>query len=241
MAVNDLLLVIDDDVIPTSHIASGHLRHHQQASDPLVVLGYMPPTPVDPRRAGDFPRIIYGTDYEGACRKYESDPSYVLRDLWGGNFSVNREKFLIASESVWDLPYHQDQVLGWALRSLGCQGVFDRELLAEHRYVRSESQFFNDCRRRGRALALLSTNSPPADADTSPTSSLSTPVRLAIKIVSNPRIRSRGIFYGLLKIAGRMRWWRMEMFAARFLRHVETYDAFVTTVSAGRSSSDPKI
>src|SRR5438094_10089133 len=39
-ATGDVVLLIDDDVIPTPGLAEGHLRHH--AAERLLVVGYMP-------------------------------------------------------------------------------------------------------------------------------------------------------------------------------------------------------
>lgn len=232
-ASSELLLFLDDDVVATPTTATGHLCRHS-ADEPLrVVLGYMPPRQAVPREPGQFPLVIYGTDYEKACARYEADPGSVLRDLWGGNFSLRRTVFLEASAHTAvprELPYHQDQVLGWQLRSFGCTGIFDRALGAEHRYERSPDQFFVDCRRRGEALAGLRAIAPD-DVEIDPRAYSGPAVRQASRILSLRPDVARQVLRWATTSAGRVHWWPMETRVAKLLRNAESYAAFTGAVA----------
>jgi GT2 family glycosyltransferase len=224
-ATNEFVLFFDDDVVATPSTASGHLAHHKRSSRPLVVLGYMPPRLPYPRSPGDFPIFVYGRDYEGACRKYDADPSYVLSDLWGGNFSVRKEIFLAADAVPRELPYHQDQVLGWSLRELGCTGLFDRTLQSVHHYERTPDQFFVDCRRRGQALAMLKAVSP-ADVETDPRAGLSAMSRAVVQAALDGPRQGTTLLNSLLHWAGRLQLWKIETRIGRLLRQIESYRSF---------------
>jgi len=229
-ATSDIVLFLDDDVVSSTTAASCHLQHHQRAIRPMVVLGYMPPHPKSPRRPGDFPIYIYAGDYERVCKKYDADPSCVLTDLWGGHFSVRREIFLATDAVPRKADYHQDQVLGWSLRRLGCFGVFDRSLEAEHKYSRLPDQFFNDCRRSGRSLAQIqSLGIAPPDLALDPCSGIAPPVKMIVRVVANCPRPVTGFLYSLLSISGRLHWWTIETFLARILRLVESWRAFTVS------------
>lgn len=223
-ATSDVLLFLDDDVIASAGLASHHLAHHVQSPEPLVVLGYMPPRLPSPRRPGQFPVYVYARSYEQACTKYASDATSVLRNLWGGNFSVRRASFLAAASVPGKLPYHQDQVLGWRLREVGCSGRFDRSLVAEHHYRRSPEEFMTDCRRRGRALAMLAVN-PSSDAVAPLDSGLSPVGSIALRAIAASPACVFGIIEAGLRISGWLRWWAVETLLARVAAFVEMYRA----------------
>ena len=60
--MGDVLLLLDDDVVPAPGLVSGHAAHHA-ARDGLVVVGAMPVDlgPSEPRPR--YPRALYGADY----------------------------------------------------------------------------------------------------------------------------------------------------------------------------------
>jgi hypothetical protein len=229
-ASSDVLLILDDDVVAHEGLAAGHLAHHRHRPDPIVVLGYMPPERPGPRRAGQFPIFLYAADYERTCQSYEADASEVLRNLWAGNFSVRRDLFLASPRVPSELPYHQDQVVGWYLAAAGCSGVFDRSLASEHRYVRSAEQFFNDCHRRGRALVQLQELAPPGILPATVESPVMHP--LVGVLAKESRSELRSVARGALSAAGRLHLWALETFLGRYLRQVEIRRGYESAVSA---------
>src|SRR4051812_9518236 len=83
-ARGDIVLIIDDDVIADRGLVSGHLRHHLDEAD-LVVVGYMPTERPTERRPGSFTSELYHDVYEFRCRGWEVNSDNVLQGLWGGN------------------------------------------------------------------------------------------------------------------------------------------------------------
>lgn len=155
-ATGDVVLFLDDDVVPEPGLAAGHLRHHE-ARPGLVVIGYMPVHRVE-RRGGQGPTLVYHQDYERICRRAEQSPHRILEDLWGGNVSMRRDDILAvglrsgAFDSRWR---HIDRELGLRCLEAGLVGVFDRELRANHHYRRSLAALVEEARWAARGRVHL--------------------------------------------------------------------------------------
>lgn len=152
-ATGEVVLFLDDDVLPDPGLASGHLRHHDCASG-LLVVGYMPVLDI-PTEPGHAPARIYQRDYERVCRSWESNPQTILHNLWGGNVSLRREDALRVGLSSPDFPgraRHVDREFGLRCLRDGLVAVFDPSLTAVHRYERSLDQLIADARWQGAGL-----------------------------------------------------------------------------------------
>ena len=153
-ASGEVILALDDDVVPRPGLVSGHARRH--ASDHrLLVLGYMP---VSRRGAAELTGTarVYSDSYERACAHFAADSEAILLGLWGGNYSVRRPNWL-ASQELTRIPagYHGDREFGLRLRRLGLHAVFDPGLRAEHLYERSLDSLLEDARSAGIGHARL--------------------------------------------------------------------------------------
>jgi glycosyltransferase involved in cell wall biosynthesis len=151
----EVLLFLDDDVVPDAGIAARHLRHHE-AVERLVVCGY---TPVVPRPGARLSgeAEVYGRTYEDRCAQYDADPHVVLTHLWGGNFSLRRDDALrvgLASEH-YGQPCHEDRDFGLRCLEAGMSAVFDRGIRARHEYERAWPRVGEESCRRGYGVVLL--------------------------------------------------------------------------------------
>lgn len=151
----EVLLFLDDDVMPEPGIAALHSRHHGQSSE-LLVCGY---TPVIPRPGCRLSpeATVYSQTYEMRRRQYETDGDVVLTHLWGGNFSLRRDDALrvgLASESF-SRPFHEDRDFGLRCREAGLTAVFDPAIQAGHLYERQWSVVAKESFSRGDSLVLL--------------------------------------------------------------------------------------
>ncbi|WP_380165763.1 glycosyltransferase [Jannaschia sp. R86511] len=149
-ARGQVVLLLDDDVVATPGMVSGHARHHASAAD-LVVLGHMP-VAVPPRRhPSRFSALLYAGDYDGMCRRYDDDPGLVLKRLWGGNVSLRRESLrgVPFDSGSFRRTNHSDRDFGLRCAEAGLRGRFDRSLLAAHHYDRPAAAFARDARRQG--------------------------------------------------------------------------------------------
>jgi GT2 family glycosyltransferase len=151
----DLLLFVDDDVVPDPELASKHVAHHEKRPK-LLVCGY---TPVVPTNGGELsPEArVYGNSYEKRCRQYELDRGDVLTHLWGGNFSLPREDAIAVglSSSEFRESWHEDRDFGLRCREAGLAAVFDRGIRAGHQYERSWPEVRREAYYRGYSLAVL--------------------------------------------------------------------------------------
>lgn len=159
LATSDVVILLDDDVLPEPGWARGHARHHAGAEG-LVVIGYMPVERPRRRRRGQFPLYIYADDYERACEGYERDRDSILRGLWGGNVSMRRADCLrVGLRPGPGMPagygYHEDRDLGLRCEAAGLRGAFDRGLRARHLYDKSPAAFLRAARNSGATRAAV--------------------------------------------------------------------------------------
>lgn len=151
----EVVLILDDDVLPKAGLATGHARRHA-AGGGLVIVGYMPVAHPPRRRRGEFGTELYGRAYERVCDEYAADPSSILEGLWGGNVSVRRSDALRiysyeGEAALREHLRHEDRDFGLRCAQLGLTAVFDRELLAEHRHQVTPQKFLATMRRSGEA------------------------------------------------------------------------------------------
>jgi Glycosyl transferase family 2 len=154
-AVGEVVLLVDDDVVPGEGLASGHAARHDAPG--RVVVGYMPIAPDDPPGSAALPRRLYRGDYEKRAIGYERDPPSILRHLWGGNISLRRDDALRVG--IANLAFkgyrHEDREFGIRCLKAGMVGVFDRRLRARHEYARVIAAFRQDARLQGAGAVLL--------------------------------------------------------------------------------------
>jgi GT2 family glycosyltransferase len=166
-AVGDVVLLLDDDVVPAPGLVSGHAARHA-AREGLVVVGAMPVDlgPSEPRPR--YPRALYGADYARRVAGWTADPAEVLERLWTGNLSLRRADALrVGLDNPAYRGYrHEDRDFGLRCRAAGLEGVFAPQLRATHRYVRAPEAFFADARAQGAEQAQLARLHPDAAVPT---------------------------------------------------------------------------
>jgi glycosyltransferase involved in cell wall biosynthesis len=141
LASSDVILFLDDDVIPDQGLVSGHARHHQRA-DNLIVVGYMPVI----NRSKNWIVRRYASRYDRMIERWIRNPEIILRTLWGGNLSLFRahlERVPIARDD-YQFGYHMDLEFGLRCEKADLRAVFDPMLRSRHEYSRSAEQFLRD-------------------------------------------------------------------------------------------------
>ena len=228
VARHDVVVVLDDDVVPTPDLISQHARRH--AVDNVdVVLGYMPTTVPTPRRRGQATTILYSADYEKTCLDYEAHPDTMWAHFWSGNFSIRRAKALaIDLGGTRRLGYHEDLLFGLLCREAGFSARFDRAALGYHTHSRSLRKFVREVRLSGEARALLLHWFPDVASDVDPLITLRGLQRGVLMFLSSSWIR--GVVTPSLVMtswcAGVLRAWSLETLATRAMRQVELAYAF---------------
>ena len=227
-ATGDVLVLLDDDVVPAAGLVAGHLRWHTPGTNRLV-LGYMPTYVPDPLPRGSFATRLYATEYEDHCKGFESDASTVLTGLWLGNMSIRRERYLAAFDAgcMPNFPYrHEDMLFGLILRDMGVEPIFDRSLFAQHYHDRPLEAFRRDSYTQGQGRAAIYRLRPDESIMTPAefaVSGMPTPVKWFVQSTKpGPIRRVAGIMLSAaITTSGRLRSRRGELAFARVLRRVD--------------------
>lgn len=197
-ATQEVVVWIDDDVVASPGLISGHAMAHQKESAPDIVLGYMPVRLPGKRGRGQFPARKYARVYEANCRRFEQIPARILDAFWAGNFSlrssVARRVGLRVPE--WPGGYYADKALGLHWQRLGLTAHFERGLLAHHEHFPTLSDYRRASRQRGLNAARLRN---PSGRATSP----DVPAKLLSRC-------EKWLVCPLLILAGRFRLWWLE-------------------------------
>ena len=153
-AQGDLVVLLDDDVVPEPGLLDGHRRVHA-AGPNRVVIGYLPVAPEIVARS--VAASIYSSDYEAECREWEDDPSRVLLSLWAGNYSMRSEDCARVSQADGSFlnSLLEDEEFGLRCRAGGFEGVFDRSLASTHHYERPVAAFLKSARAQALASRQL--------------------------------------------------------------------------------------
>jgi glycosyltransferase involved in cell wall biosynthesis len=229
-ATSDVVLLLDDDVVPEPGLVTGHARHHA-ASERLVVIGYMPTRVDEKRTSSSIASLLYAQEYERAVQRYLDDPEGILQGLWMGNISLRREDCLRVGlfnpeyASIAEL-YHVDRDFGLRCLKAGLTGVHDRSLRGTHFLVRSLSSFLKYAHAQGVGVVglhrLHGDLLGPITLD-SFTDDLSAPVRSFVRATRHRVIRRPVIpvLTGWIELAGMTRMTALQLPAARLARRIE--------------------
>lgn len=238
-ATADVVLMLDDDVIPSPGLVAGHLRRHR--GERLLVVGYMPVARPPRRRPGEFPADLYSRTYENTCREYERDPETILPALWGGNLSLRRsdclEVGLLVPNGGTNHRYHEDREFGIRCQAAGVKGVFDRSLLGSHHYKRAPDAYLRDSRAAGEAKRELHRSHRdvlgPLDpeqfaAGSSPPGSWL--IRLARRRGATSPVRA--LLQSIVAVSGRLHAFAVESYAGHVLGAIEEQQAALDRATA---------
>ncbi|WP_299033020.1 glycosyltransferase family 2 protein [uncultured Pseudokineococcus sp.] len=194
-STGDVVLFLDDDVVPGPGLATGHAAAHAGATEgeELVVVGYMP-TATGEGGLERFATDLYAAEYEAMCRTYERDEAEVLRKLWGGNISVPRHLLeQVPYESAdFTTTNHSDRDFGLRCLRRGARGVFLRELRAQHVHTRPLPQFLRDAYRQGAGRAQIHHHHPDLVGELDPSGTLRglpAPLRLVVSLDHHEVVR----------------------------------------------------
>lgn len=154
-AQGEVILLLDDDVLPGPMLATGHARYHRQRTG-LVVMGSMP---VQRSASGRDPvgTRLYAEEYLDHCAQIAQGEIDVLDGLWVGNLSVRRADCRRVGLRSPEYPvfYHSDRDLGYRFADAGLIGVYAPELGAVHLHRRGAGAFLRDAQRQGAGQVAL--------------------------------------------------------------------------------------
>ena len=221
-AGSDVLVLLDDDILPGPGLASGHARHHA-TQDRLVVLGAMP-VRLDGATIGT---VLYASDYESYRGRLLGGDVRVLDHLWLGNASIRRADALRVGlrSQEFTASYHADRDLGFRLGDAGLVGVFDESLLATHLHVRPDSAFVRDALRRGAGVARLHELHPDRLGPFSLeqlVDGVPGPLRGPVRRLGSSRasVPAARLLIGMARVCRAVHWHRGEVAAAQVARRL---------------------
>lgn len=169
----EVLVLLDDDVLPEPRLVSRHLQRHQDQPS-LLVVGSMPVDPAPSHSRRDrLAGAIYQRNYETARSAYRRAGTVPGDQLWGGNLSVRRADYLRLTDQLLRYPRlaHEDTHLGLVAERAGLTAVYDEQAAAVHLHHRTWAGMLRESERQGRgqrALHLLHSPALPFPADELP-------------------------------------------------------------------------
>jgi glycosyltransferase involved in cell wall biosynthesis len=223
---SDIVLAVDDDVVPDAGLIDRHRAAHTAPGD-LVVQGYMPIALPAKRGRDEAPTYLYARDYEvqaAAWRRSGSDT--ILGSLWGGDVSLRADLYRRAEafKPSIRLEYNEDLDLGIRLRELGATAVFDDAARARHHHSRGLRAYLRECEARGGAVDVLEQRWGERPAQLGPIVTIPASYnrilaagqrRIAAADSGGPTLAAATAVY---HTAGVVRAWRLQDGVARFLR-----------------------
>lgn len=226
-ATGEVVVMFDDDVRARPGLSRRHAAWHA-TGERLVVIGYMPPILPTKRVEGSFATYMYAHEYEKACRRYEAKPEEILHSLWAGNISLRRKDAVgVGLPSPWfSARYHQDREFGLRCLKDGLVGVFDRQLEAEHMHHRGLESFRRDARAQGagrRRLHDLHGDVLGSLTNAGYRQNLSRSSQCLVRAVHKSTVykTTTAITVAIIRLAGRLRLFGVEMAGAKLLRRIE--------------------
>lgn len=236
-----VILFLDDDVVPGPDLVVRHLSWHDASPDRRrVVIGYMPTTISAVWTKDTFVTALYAEEYEGRCRRYEADPTGILRNLWMGNVSISRDLFLDVT-ARWPEPLsrgrHEDQHVGLRLLAVGATAVFDRSLLAVHEHCRTLKDFRRESWAAGVGHFAIERSHPGALAASGARryrEGLPPSARAVVAVSALPVMYRFGAstLAVVARESGRARRFRFQTVAARLLRRIEQQQGYLSQARA---------
>lgn len=132
LATNELIVFLDDDVVPGPDFLNVHARCHEQASDLVAIGPLLPP----PGHGSPWVRWEGRTVAEQYAAMARGDWDVTPRQFYTGNASVRRIHLLNASGFDVTFPRGEDVELAFRLEARGLRFQFLPEAKADHRAAR---------------------------------------------------------------------------------------------------------
>lgn len=134
MAKGDIVLFLDDDLLPEPQLFDAHMDHHSKDDNALVLGRFLPEEGKSKGGWNTWEEKVFENHY----RKMESGKRPPAgRRLYSGNFSLHREVFLGHGGFDESLLRGEDVELGFRLEQAGVRFYFSPQASALHRGYRS--------------------------------------------------------------------------------------------------------
>ena len=224
-AKGDVVLFLDDDVLPGPMLASRHAGYHREREG-LVVVGSMP-VRLSPDRRDTVGTRLYADEYRRHCDRLQRGEIDVLDSLWLGNVSVRRAdcERVGLHTARFPVSYHADRDLGYRLADAGLMASSRPNSGRRTCTVAACRRSFAhaQCQGAGQAaLARVHPTRPNPVPSPNPTGILLGTAAAAVRLVGATRF-ARPIALGLMllgNVSGVLGSPRLEVAAARSARRL---------------------
>jgi GT2 family glycosyltransferase len=156
-ATGEVLLFLDDDLVPTPDLVRRHLAHHRGELN-RIVIGRCPPRP--PRRSlTDSAAALWWQD---RYRDMAASAALTFTDVLSGNTSIGRTRFLSLGGFDEGLGTLRREDWYWGIQALkaGMAIAFDPDAVAAHEFVLTPTRRFAAAYAEGRGDAVLARGHP---------------------------------------------------------------------------------
>ncbi|HAS30766.1 MAG TPA: hypothetical protein DCS84_00460, partial [Microbacterium sp.] len=243
-ARGDVVLAVDDDVIPGPGLVARHRRFHAEGGA-RVLQGYMPVSLPTRRGSDQAPTYLYARDYDAQVAGWRrGDSDTILGSLWGGNVSLPRSLYLAAEsfKASERLEYNEDLDLGIRLARVGATAVFDDRAIAAHHHARGITAYMRECEVRGQAVADLERRWGERPGQLTPMVTIPRSYSRVLGAIQR-RIadHDRGgalqaAVVGAYRMSGALHAWRLQDAATRLLRRALIMRGYRRALEAERTS-----
>ena len=152
LAKGDVLVFMDDDLLPMPMFLERHIQFHRQDERALVLGRFLPERHARKQGWHIWEEQIFAKHYR-YMEAGKRPPAG--RRLYSGNFSLRREQFLAAGGFDERLKRGEDVELGFRLEKAGLRFYFSPEAAAIHRGYRSFESWCNSAYLYGRTDVQL--------------------------------------------------------------------------------------
>jgi glycosyltransferase involved in cell wall biosynthesis len=156
-ASGELIIFLDDDVVPEPGFVAAHISAHQRLGERAVVVGPML-TPSDHRMSPwiAYEQAMLAKQYDAMTR---GDYHATARQFYTGNASLRREHVIAVGGFDTTLQRAEDLDLAYRLAAIGLQFHFEADAAGAHYADRSYESWRTIGRDYGRADVLFSRRS----------------------------------------------------------------------------------
>ena len=201
-ATGDVLLFLDDDLVPAPDLVRRHLTHHRDGAD-RIVIGRCPPRP--PRAS--LADVAVSLWWEDRYREMERSGALTFTDVLSGNMSVRRTRFIALGGFDRRLGTLRREDWHWGIHALsaGVQVDYDRNAIARHEFVLTPARRLAAAFAEGRGDAFIAQEHPEFAHALPAVEAGSREIKQAVVALALRFDRSRGFVLAVLDALERLR------------------------------------